>query len=88
MPKLLRVWATEGKHLRKNLILAFEGIRHELSTKDTESILQHSSKDVAADKVEEAKKSMQGLDLAESDDEGTGLLLHCFHMFFKRPKAP
>ena len=44
MPELSRVWATEGKYLRKNLILAFiEGIGHGLSAEDTESILQHSS---------------------------------------------
>jgi hypothetical protein len=72
MPELSRIWATEGKYLRKNLILALiEGTGHKLSAEDTESILQHSSKDVAADEVEEAKKSMENLDLAESDDEST-----------------
>ena len=70
MPELSRVWATEGKYLRKNLILAFiEGIGHGLSAEDTESILRHSSEDVAANEADEAKKSMEGLDLAESDDE-------------------
>ncbi|KAN0070307.1 hypothetical protein V8E54_011888 [Elaphomyces granulatus] len=72
MPELSRVWATEGKYLRKNLILAFiEGIGHGLSAEDTESILQHSSEDVTANEADEAKKSMEDLDLAESDDEDT-----------------
>jgi hypothetical protein len=58
MPELPRVWATEGKYLRKSLILAFiEGIGHELSAEDTESILQHSLKDVTADEVEAIRKA-------------------------------
>ncbi|KAN0079559.1 hypothetical protein V8E54_004773 [Elaphomyces granulatus] len=70
MPELSRVWATEGKYLRKNLILAFiEGIGHGLSAEDTESILRHSSEDVAANEADKAKKSMEGLDLAGSDNE-------------------
>ena len=70
MPELSRVWTTERKYLRKNLILAFiEGIGYRLSAE----ILQHSSEfeDVAANEADEAKKSMEGLDLVESDDEGT-----------------
>jgi hypothetical protein len=71
MPELSRVWATEGKYFRKNLILTFiEGLGHELSAEDAESMLQHSSKDVTVDEVVEARRSMEYLDLPDSDDEG------------------
>jgi hypothetical protein len=33
-------------------------------------MLQHSSKDVAVDEVEETRRSMEDLGLADSDDEG------------------
>ena len=70
MPELSRVWATEGKYLRKNLILALiEGIGHEQPTADVENLLQHVAGDMGTDEVKEVRKSMEGLNLADEDDE-------------------
>ncbi|PGH15590.1 hypothetical protein AJ79_02372 [Helicocarpus griseus UAMH5409] len=58
MPELPRVWATEGKYLRKNLILAFiEGIGHELPQNDTLSLLSCAQ---------------DGINIVDSDDEDEG----------------
>jgi hypothetical protein len=49
---------------------SLRGLGHELSAEDTESMLQHSSKDVTVDEVEETRRSIEDLDLADSADEG------------------
>jgi hypothetical protein len=70
MPELSRVWATEGKYLRKNVIRAFiEGIGHELPPEDTQNMLQHADGEITADEIQAARNSMEGLDLGEDGDD-------------------
>lgn len=68
MPELSKLWATEGKYLRKNVMLAFiEGLGHELLP--SEDVLGHADDDIPDNEGEAATKGIEELDLVSSDED-------------------
>ncbi|MCJ1462585.1 hypothetical protein MMC07_001187 [Pseudocyphellaria aurata] len=67
-PATSRVWATQGRYLRKNMIRAFiEGIGHEDTDAETSNMLSHAMDDQPdeTDRIVKTAKLMA----VESDDE-------------------
>ena len=74
-PVLTKVWATQGRYLRQNMIRAFiEGIAHDSPEADSEMLMEHAKEkenvtDEMIEMIETAKAIVVESDEEDSDDD-------------------